>query len=140
MCPSVVDAKIEIVWPHGGTAANGADLANITAYLFDAGTKQAIPPWLGWSPAVRLHQSLNVDAEEPNTTFLGVPRVISAQNGVQFLAWDFNDVDIRAAQDPMNKLYFWVSVDDVTTYSNIWAHGTDARTVFPQADILNSCR
>ena len=40
----------------------------------------------------------------------------------------------------MNKLYFWVSVDDITTHSNIWAHGADARTVFPQADVLNSCR
>ena len=138
--PDAVDAKIEIVWPHGGNVANGADLANITAYLFDAGTKQAISPWLGWLPTVRLHQSLNVDAEQPDTPILGVPRVISAQNGAQFLAWDFNDVDIQAAQDSMNKLYFWVSVDDVTTYSNIWAHGADARTVFPQADILNSCR
>ena len=138
--PSTIDVKIEIVWPHGGTATNGADLANITAHLFDAGTKQAISPWLGWLPGVRLHRSLNVDAEEPNTTILGVPRVISAQNGVQFLAWDFNDIDIRAAQGRMNKLYFWLSVDDVTTYSNIWAHGADARTVFPQADVLNSCR
>ena len=71
--PDSVDAKIEIVWPHGGTAADAADMANITAYLFDAGTKQAIPPRLGWLPVVRLHQSLNVDAEEPNTTVVGVP-------------------------------------------------------------------
>jgi hypothetical protein len=71
---------------------------------------------------------------------LGVPRVVTGTNGLKFLAWDFNDVDVSAANDPLNRLYFWVTVDGITTYSNIWAHGADARTLFPQPDVLNSCK
>ena len=137
--PDAVDAKIQIVWPHPGATAD-QQLANITAFLFESGTKRVVSPALGWQPTVRLHWSLNSDAELPNSTILGVPRATTADNGIRVLAYDFNDVDISAAQDPLNRIFFWVSVDGVTTYSNIWAHGTDARTVFPVADILNSCR
>jgi hypothetical protein len=137
--PHAVDAKIQIVWPHGGATMDQAQRANITAFLFESETKRVIPPALGWQPTVRLHRSLNADAEEPDSTILGVPRATSADNGIRVLAWDFNDVDISAAQDPFSRLFLWVSVDGVTTYSNIWAHGMDARAVFPQTDLLNSC-
>jgi hypothetical protein len=56
------------------------------------------------------------------------------------VAWDFNGVDVSAANDPLNRVYFWVSVDGVPTYTNVWAHGSDARTLFPQPDVLNSCK
>jgi hypothetical protein len=56
------------------------------------------------------------------------------------MAWDFNDIDVSAANDALNRLTFWVSVDDVPTYSNFWAHAVDARTLFPQPDVLNSCK
>jgi len=138
--PSALDARIEIVWPHDNLPVTEAKLANITVYLFEQGTKRALSPDLGWLPTVRLHRSLNTETEVPGTDVVGVPRVITAPNGIQFLAWDFNDVDVSAAQDPLNKIYFWVTVDGVPTYSNIWSHGADVRTVFPQPDILNSCR
>ena len=139
--PAALDARIEIVWPHDGLPGDQATLANITAYLFAPGTLQAIPPGVSWTPTARLHWSLNTDAEKiPGTGILGTPRAITASNGVKFLAWDFNDVDISAARETLNKLYFWVSVDDAVTFPNVWAHGTEARTVFPQPDALNNCR
>jgi YVTN family beta-propeller protein len=145
--PTSVDARIEIVWPHDNLPADRATRANVTVYLFDTGTKRALPVNLrlpgtdvAWTPNVWLHWSLNTDVDggQP-AAILGTPRTVTA-GGVQFLAWDFNDVDILAARDPQNKIYFWVSVEDVPTAPTIWAHGVDARTIFPQADVPNSCR
>jgi hypothetical protein len=118
-----------------------ATLANITAYLFESGSLRAIPPSLGWIPTVRLHWSLNADTDLGEiSSKIGIPRTIITPAGVKFLAWDFNDIDVSAAQDPLNKLYFWVSVEGVEAFTNVWAHGSDARTIFPQPDVLNSCR
>ena len=139
--PLALDGRIEIVWPHDNLPPEQARLANITAYLFALDTLQAIGPDASWTPTVRLHWSLNTDTEKlPGTGIVGVPRTITASNGVKFQAWDFNDVDISAARETLNKLYFWVSADDVVTFPNVWAHGVDARTVFPQPDVLNACR
>jgi len=137
--PGTVDARIEIVWPHDGAPLQDARLANINAYVFAAGGKQALSPALSWRPVVRLHRSLNNDPEQPGTALAGTPREISAENGVRFVAWDFNDVDVSLARDPLNQLFFWVSLDDTTTFTNIWVHGAEPRTIFPQPDILNSC-
>jgi YVTN family beta-propeller protein len=142
--PSDVDSKIEIVWPHGNLPVTQAAMANITTYLFEKGTEQAIPPDLGWLPTVTLHRSLNAETENLAGTGLssagvGMPRTVTTEEGLKFLAWDFNDVDVSAAQDPLNKIYFWVSVDGVSAFPNIWAHGSDSPTIFPQADVLNSC-
>ena len=137
--PEAVDARIELVWPHDGAPVDQANLANITVYLFEAGSNTALAPGISWSPVVKLHHSLNVDPEKPGTTVVGQPRTVTV-NGISFQAWDFNDVDVSAARDPLNRLYFWASVDGVTTYSNIWAHGADARTFFPVPEVLTSCR
>ena len=92
-------------------------------------------------PAVRLHWSVGNEAEAaPGQGVLGVLRVVNGANGVTFLAWDFNDVDVSAANDSLSRIFFWVTVDGVTTYSNIWAHAIDARTLFPQPEVLNSCK
>ena len=139
--PAELDARIEIVWPHDGLPADQATLANITAYLFSPGTLRTVPQGVSWTPTARLHWALNTDAEKsPGVGMMGTPRAVTAGNGVKFLAWDFNDVDISAAREPLNRLYFWISVDNVVTFPNIWAHGVDARTVFPQPDVLNNCR
>lgn len=139
--PLAVDGRIEIVWPHDNLPADKAQQANVTAYLFEAGTKQAIPQALGWTPDVRLHWSLNTAADQGAVSSrAGAAREVTAANGVRFLAWDFNDIDVRPANDPQNKLYFWVSVEGVTANPNVWAHGADARTIYPQADVPNSCR
>ena len=146
--PSAVDALIEIVWPHEGLPIEEAAEANITAYLLSAGTQRALSPKVRWSPTVRLHQSLNADTEEvaaagsgeSSEPIIGTRRTITTENGVAFLAWDFNDIDVSAAQDPLNKIYFWLSVDDELTFPNVWAHGANPPTLFPQPDVLNSCR
>ncbi len=135
-----VDARIQIVWPHDDRPIAEADRVNVTAYLFAAETLQSFAPDVAWKPTVRLHWSINNEPERVGSAILGRPRVLTTGTGLQFLAWDFNDVDVSAARDPLNRLYLWVTVDDVTTYSNIWGHGADARTIFPQLDILNSCR
>lgn len=143
--PRALDAKIQIVWPHDNLSVQQAQRANITAYLFTAGAQRALAPDItratGWSPTVRLHTSLNNEPEAaPGTGVVGVSRVITGTNGIRFLAWDFNDVDVSLANDRLNRLNFWVSVDGVSTDSNIWVHGADARTLFPQPDVLNSCK
>ena len=118
-----------------------ASRANVTAYLFDAATLTAVSPETTWSPVVRLHSSVNNEPEPaPGRGVIGTRRVVAGANGVHFLGWDFNDVDVSAANDPLSRVYFWVTVDEVPTYSNIWAHGADARTLFPQPDVLNNCK
>jgi hypothetical protein len=141
--PDAVDARIEVVWPHDGLPVDKATLANITGYLFESGTKQAIPSDLGWMPTVRLHHSNNAETETvqaEGTAPIGASRVITSENGVSFLAWDFDNVDVSSAQDSLNKTYFWLSVDDSQTFPNVWAHGANTPTIFPQTDILNSCK
>jgi hypothetical protein len=139
--PVALDSRIEIVWPHDNLPPEQATLANVTAYLFAPDTLQTIPPDVSWTPAAKLHWSLNADTEQtPGTGIAGIPRTLTASNGVEFQAWDFNDVDVSAARETLNRLYFWVTVDDTTTFPNVWAHAVDARTVFPQPDMLNDCR
>jgi hypothetical protein len=141
--PAAVDARIEVVWPHNDLPVEEATLANITGYPFASGTKLAIPPDLEWSPTLRLHRSLNADTETDEayrSAPIGISRVITSENGVVFLAWDFDNVDVSAAQDSLNKIYFWLSGDDVQVFSNVWAHGANTPTIFPQTDILNSCK
>lgn len=139
--PAEVDARIEIVWPHDGLPVEQAKLANITAFPFEAGTLSAIAADAAWNPAVRLHRSLNADAESlSEMPVAGKARAVELEGGDVMLAWDFNDVDVRAAQDRLNKIYFWVSVEGVPTFPNIWAHGADTPTVFPQVDVLESCQ
>jgi hypothetical protein len=139
--PASLDARIEIVWPHDNLPTEQATLANISVYLFEAGTRRALAPGMDWSPMVRLHWSLNADSEAvaSGSGRIGIPR-LATEDGLRFLAWDFNDVDVSAAQDTLNRLYFWVTVDGVTTATNIWAHGSDARTILPQAEALESCK
>ncbi len=145
--PSAVDARIQIVWPHDNLPVEAASRANISACLFETDTLLAIPPDLAWTSTVRLHWSVNTETEGgaagafgQTSGLVGTPRIVTGTGSVKFLAWDFNDVDVSAARDPLNRIYFWVSVDGVPTYSNIWAHGADARTIFPQPDVLTSCQ
>ena len=118
-----VDAKIEIVWPHNGAPVSQATKANITANLFLPNTLTSVPT--SWNGTVRLYRSLNNGvAQEVGT---GVKRTVS-QGGLTYPVWDFNNVDVSAARNAANKLYFYLVVDGVQTYSNVWAHGVDART------------
>jgi hypothetical protein len=64
---------------------------------------------------------------------LGRKRLV-AQGGLTYPVWDFDDVDVSAARDPVNKHFFRLSVDGVDARSNVWAHGADARSHFPRTD------
>jgi hypothetical protein len=128
--PAEVLAKIEILWPHGGLPPSQANLANLTAYLF---SDEALNPVAcAWEPVVRLWQAVNDQPARPSAT--GTRRQVT-QQGVTFPVWDFNDVDISAARDPANTLYFFVTVDSVPTRHNIWSHGISPTAVPPAAPV-----
>ncbi|MCX6023636.1 MAG: hypothetical protein NTZ05_18265, partial [Chloroflexi bacterium] len=123
------EARIEIVWPHDGLPVSQARRANLTAMVFKPGTLLAAPP--DWPGVVRLHRALNNGVLEPLA--VGQRRIVESQ-GVKYAVWDFNDVDVAAATDPANKIYFTLTVDGVPSTTNVWAHAADARTVFPRMD------
>jgi hypothetical protein len=130
-----IRSKIEIVWPHDNAPVREATRANVTAYLIAGQGNE--PPRCDWDPIVHLWAAQN--GSPAHVVATGQKRLLS-QGGSTFPAWDLNDVDVSAARDPLNRLYFWASVDDMPIYSNIWAHGADARTFFPEPEILSSCR
>ena len=128
--PSAVDAKIEIVWPLENKPVSQATRANIGAFIFEQGSIRSVSP--SWSPTVRLWRSLNNQPEE--MVAVGQKETRKAGN-VSFPAWAFNNVDVSAATNAANKYSFRVTVDGLPYRSNIWSHGVDARTHFPQQDI-----
>ncbi len=137
--PGEVDARIEVVWPHDaqgqpGTVAD-SDLANITAALFAPGTLKSVPT--DWEPTVRLFRAVN---DRPATSpIIGQKRLVT-QGDLTYPVWDFNDVVVRPARDPDNRIFFWLDVEGITTYPNVWAHAYDARTFFPIKDTAaNGC-
>jgi hypothetical protein len=137
--PSRVDAWISILWPHGGMPVQQAERANLTAILFAAGTRWALPA-ASFQPGVRLHWAINdaVDATG-GQGILGSPREIS-RGGIRYLVWDFNNLDIRMARNPDNRMYFWLSVDGMEAYSTVWVHSVDGRPILPMADLpASSC-
>jgi hypothetical protein len=130
------DAKIEIVWPHGNLPVNRAQKVNVTAALFNRGTLQSANETA--SPTLRLYRALN---SEPGEVVATGTRRMATTGGVTHPLWDFNDVDVAAATDGANKYYFWVAAEGMDAQSNVWSHGADARTYFPQKDVpAESCR
>jgi hypothetical protein len=130
------DAKIEIVWPHGNLPVNRAQKVNVTAALFNRGTLQSANE--AASPTLRLYRALNA---EPGEVVATATRRMATSGGVTYPLWDFNDVDVSAATDGTNKYYFWVAAEGLDVQSNVWSHGADARTYFPQKDVpAESCR
>ena len=51
-------------------------------------------------------------------------------------------MDVSAARNALNKYYFRALVGNTRTASTIWAHAADARTIFPQPDVIQGggCR
>ncbi|MBI4299929.1 MAG: hypothetical protein HY677_02245 [Chloroflexi bacterium] len=128
--PQQVDGRIEIVWPHDNLPVDKATKANVSTYLFQRGTLQSVPA--DWSPTVRLWRALNSGQEEE----VAVGRKVMKKAGdVSFPAWEFDNIDVSAAANPVNKYYFRVTVDGIDSHSNIWSHGADARTYFPNKDV-----
>jgi hypothetical protein len=131
--PAAVDAKIQIVWPHGNAPVAEANKANVAAFLFHRGSLKSVG--VEWTPTVRLWRAVGAGPFEPVAT--GV-RTTQQAGGVTFPVWTFNDVDVSPAKDPAQKVYFRVTVDNVDSRSNIWSHAADARTIFPQPDVPTS--
>jgi hypothetical protein len=127
---SQLDAKIQIVFPHDAAPVTEAQQANIATVLFAPGT--ALPVPCNFGRTVRLWRALNSDPAEQ--VAVG-QRVIRTVDGTTFPVWEFNDVDVSAANDPENKIFFFVAVDDSGTNSNVWVHGADPRTTFPFQDV-----
>jgi len=129
--PAEVDARIQILWPHGGAAISQAALANISVDLFMHGTALRLAPATfgqPWQPAVWLVRA--VDNAVGERVARGAPRI--EPNGAAH--WDFNDVDVSPARNPASKVHFWIEVDGARTYSNFWTHGLDARTYLPNPE------
>lgn len=143
--PSVIDALITVVYPH---SFQGAFLPAAEAPLVNVGVDLAEHPaaagGAGWRSAaahfeqpVQLLRSLNdgyLEVIKPADQV--VTQTVEAF-GVTYSwpRWEFDDVDVSAVQNPMNKYYFAVRVDGVPTHTTIWSHGADPRTFFPQRDV-----
>ncbi|MBI4301621.1 MAG: hypothetical protein HY664_03360 [Chloroflexi bacterium] len=128
--PSATDAKIEILWPHGGAPVTEADQANISAWLFYPGTLDLTP--CQWNPEVQLWRSLNNGPAQ--LVALGGKWDLYYLSGRAIPTWTFNNINVSEARDPNNRLYFFVTVKDTIDRSNVWTHAADARTYFPTQD------
>ncbi|HUW08146.1 MAG TPA: hypothetical protein VM537_00370, partial [Anaerolineae bacterium] len=130
-----LEARIQIVWPHDGVGREQlvaeADWANVSVAFFEPGSNSSVGP--EWEPQdITLFGAWNQSIGRPLAT--QAEKRLESRGSVTFPVWDFNNVDVRAAQDPSNRLYLWVELEGVTTYPTIWAHGVDARTRFPVED------
>jgi hypothetical protein len=135
--PDAVDAVIQVVFPHD---ANGdlqpvttAPLANVAVDVLQHPLGPAVS--LGFNQPVHLLQSLN----DGYLTDVGAPQEITRLvGGLGYPRWEFNNIDVSAAENPSNTYFFAASVDGVTSYTTIWAHGDDSRTIHPQVDVPTS--
>lgn len=123
-----IDARIEVVWPHGFAPIDQARLANVGIRLFMPGSLQ--PPACGWRPQVVVQRALNTEPAQP-VAEAGQRTV----DGQPFPYWEANDVDISPARDGAQKIYFMVTVAGVDTATSVWAHSADARTFFPEQQV-----
>ncbi len=122
--PGAIDTRIQIVWPHGGAPVTVAEKANVGAYLVRRGTLRPGP--CQWHPTVYLWRAVNNDTA----------RIVATGRRQDYgLLWEFNNVDVAAARDPHNRIYFFLSVAGTPARTNIWAHAADARTYFPRQDV-----
>jgi hypothetical protein len=128
--PSIVDGKIEIVWPQDNLPVDKATKANIGVYLFGHGSLDSVPST--YDRPVKLLRTLNTGVEQEIATGT---KTMKTENGISYPIWQFNDIDVSAARDGSTQYYFRVAIDGAKTYSNVWVHGKDARTIFPNPDV-----
>lgn len=135
--PARVDAAIVTLQPNAGLPQ--ATTADLTGYLFVHETERAVFAGSGDPPTVRLRWSLDNDVAQAGLGLTGAARTTSAGD-VSWTAWDFAGVDVSAARNAQNRLYFWLDVPGSETYPTIWAYGADIRTSFPVTDLpARSC-
>lgn len=128
------DGLIEVVWPHSGQPGTDTDKVNIGVYLFSPqGTKREVP--CGFDPPLELWVAEN------NRPAQLVKRITARTWNWSPATWHFNDVDVQAAQNPSNRMYFFLKTEDGLDFrTNVWAHAADARTFFPQQRPVRSAQ
>ncbi len=139
--PDSLDAKVEIVWPLDGAPVTTAPRANISAYLFKQATLAALGPAVQQPLTVRLRWAMNNGPAQPHTQApIAVARP-TTEAGRTWLRFDFDGVDVSFANNPDNRIYFWVETDEVPSLPNIWTHGASGLTLAPVQDVpARSCR
>ncbi len=133
--PRQVDTRIQVVWPHDGAgraaAVAEAPLANISVALFEHGTRLSAPAT--WRPrGLTLYGAWDQEIAQPLARRATMQ--LRKAGAITYPVWEFTNIPVARAADPGSKLYLWVMVDGVETYPSIWAHGADARTLFPAMD------
>jgi hypothetical protein len=108
--PTAVDAPIQVVW------ARDSSFANITGVLLAPNSTQPVP--CRWDPTVRLYAS--VDGGPTLVAGTGAKRLVN-DSGLTYPVWDFNSVDISAA-NAGKSIDFWMDVGGVTTRATRWTY------------------
>ncbi|HUE76192.1 MAG TPA: hypothetical protein VMP10_05125 [Chloroflexota bacterium] len=125
-----IDARIEIVWPHGDGAVADTSLANVGAVLYQTGTMVAVGRETNFT--ARLWKAVDDRPFE----FVAIGRKSTgALAGLSVPIWRFDNVDVSEARSPDRRVYLKLTVDGVAVRSNIWSHANDGRTNFPVVDI-----
>ena len=125
--PQMVDARIEILWPHDYAPVSEASQANLGMRLYDSRSQE--PPPCAWQPTVEVWMAR--DAEPLRRLDEATQRTV---NGQPFAFWELNDVDISWTNDPNHKLVFLARVAPglAESASSPWIHAADARTFLPE--------
>jgi hypothetical protein len=109
---TAIDAPIQVVW------AQTPSLANISGVLLNPGTTTSVP--CRWNPTVRLYAS--VDGGPTLNAGSGAKRVVN-EAGLTYPVWDFNGVDISAA-NAGKSIDFWMDVNGIATHATRWTYST----------------
>ncbi len=129
---SEIDGVILRAWPHDAAGhyapPETAPLVNITATLFQRETQLALMP-ADLPPRVWLVGAL--DNQIGRRLAVGKKRSI-VEKGLRYTLYDFNDIDVSLARNPEHHWTFWLEAPEADLTSNVWVHGTDARTIAPQ--------
>lgn len=120
-------AKIEILWPHNDAGQQAptqtATKANLLISLFQPGG--FVSASCDFDKQVQVWASRS---NEPGYLVGTATRTITGKHP----AWVLNDVDVRWANDPDHKMFFWITVDGASVNTSIWAHAINPLTNLPQ--------
>ena len=134
-----VASRIEMVWPHDSAPVNEANRANVTAQLLMPDSLEAVPCRYAPETPVQLFAWKDSGREK---IFLGegVPRQ-AVENGVSYLVWDFNGVDLSYAKQEGKSLELFVVVEGVTTDPRPWIYGGEKNQdwTLPRVTPARSC-
>ena len=134
-----IASRIEMVWPKDSAPVKDANTANVTAQMLMPGSLEAVPCRYVPETPVQLFAWKDSGKEK---IFLGegVPRV-AVENGVRYLAWDFNGVDVSYAKQDGKSLELFVVVEGVKTDPQPWIYGGNKNQdwTLPRVTPARSC-